>query len=180
MTWSSLLAISFALSMDAAAVALCNVMAAYKEPWSKLIWMPILFGFFQGLMPFFGYFAGQLVADFIGQYAEIIFSIVLAVIGIHMIKEGREIDESCSTNFLSLKPLIVQAIATSIDALVVGVSFGTAGVPIASTLVIGIVTFSVVGLSLIVGRRFGSALGSKAQVFGGFLLLLIAANSIFF
>lgn len=180
MTWLTLFTLALALSMDAAAVALCNVMAAHRDPWSRLMAMPILFGFFQGFLPFLGYFAGQAIADFVGAYAGLGVGLVLGVIGLHMIKEGLAGDASCPTQPLSLRLLLVQAIATSIDALVVGVSLGAAGVPLASTLVIGTVTFAVVTLALVLGRAFGAALGPKAQLFGGGLLLLLAVKSLFF
>lgn len=180
MTLLSIFTIALALSMDAAAVAVCNVMAAHREPWSRLMAMPVLFGFFQGFLPFLGYFAGQALAGIVGQYAGILMGLVLGAIGLHMVKEGLEADDSCPSQALSLRLLLVQAIATSIDALAVGVSFGAAGVPLASILLIGLVTFAVVTLSLFLGRAFGTALGGKAQVLGGLLLCGIALYALFF
>lgn len=177
MNFMTIFVIALALSMDAAAVAICNTMAAAQSPWRRLILMPLFFGFFQGFMPFLGYFAGDLLAGFVGDKGGIIVGIVLAIIGLHMIWEGREQGAHCDVNNLDLRLIGVQAIATSIDALAVGVSFGAAGVPLIATAFIGMITFVVVLLSIFLGKAFGRHLGNRAQLFGGILLVLVALKS---
>lgn len=171
--------IALALSMDAAAVTICNTMAAPHTPWRKLILMPVFFGFFQGFMPFLGYFAGDMLSGFVGDKGGIIVGIVLGLIGLHMIRESFEQGDSCDIRQMDMRLLLVQAVATSIDALAVGVSFGAAGVPLIATVLIGVVTFIAVLLAIMLGKAFGQHLGNRAQILGGVLLLLVALKSFF-
>ena len=119
-----ILLIGVGLSMDAAAVTIANVLGDAGIPRRKVFAMAGAFGLFQGLMPVFGFFAGSLFADFISRYAGFVTLIVLGVIGISMIKESfSHKEESEAPKALTPKILLVQAIATSIDAFAVGVSF---------------------------------------------------------
>lgn len=179
MSTTALFFVALALSMDAAAVTVCNAMASAHTPWRRLIMMPILFGFFQGFMPFLGYFAGDALTAFVGNVGGIIVAIVLSLIGLNMLREGLHPDAECPTRPLSMRLLLVQAITTSIDALAVGVSFGAIGIPQSSAILIGFVTFAVVLAAVFVGRSFGQHLGNKAQLFGGILLILVAIRSLF-
>lgn len=143
--------------------------------------MPLAFGFFQFLMPVVGFVLGQLVSDFITQYAGIITFAILGFIGGKMIwdafheEEGEEAPESDTHHACTL----FQAVATSIDALAVGVSFAALEVNVlTSSGIIGITTALTCIVALSIGKRFGSALGEKVTIIGGAVLILIGLKSL--
>ena len=178
MGFFGLFLIALGLSMDAFAVAITNGML-YKRP--RLLLTALFFGGFQALMPFLGYYAGSLFEKIITQYAGIISFVILAFIGGKMVYEGLSKHDSAKTVGLSPSAgsLLLQAIATSIDAFAVGVSFVALNVNIFSTvLLIGITTFCCTLAAGLLGQRFGKMLGSKAEVFGGAILLAIAVKSL--
>ena len=180
--WEILL-IGVGLSMDAAAVSMTNTMIYTRLSRQKLLAIPVFFGFFQGLMPLLGYYTGFLFSDFISRYAGIIGLLILGVIGGKMIKDGicDDPEESfCSASGLTYRMLFFQAIATSIDAFAVGVSFAASGANIAlSASLIAVTTFVCSLLALFVGKRFGNMLGSKAQILGGVILIAIGIKGMF-
>ncbi|MDR0500024.1 MAG: manganese efflux pump MntP family protein [Coriobacteriales bacterium] len=168
----------------------------FKVALSKLS-MPLVFGVFQGIMPMIGFFAGSFFAVLVDAYAGIIALVILAIIGGKMIFEGlksmrnqsgHEISclEQCNfkdSRDYKIKPLelFAQGIATSIDALIVGVGFAISGADIfAASAIIAATTFICCTFALAIGRRFGVLLGDKTQVFGGILLVLIGIKSCFF
>lgn len=171
-----LLAIS--LSMDAFAVALCKGLALKKIDLKSCAIVGLWFGVFQGLMPLLGYLLGSTFADKINSIDHWIAFVLLALIGGNMIKEsfnkGKE-NVNCS---LGAKAMLVMAIATSIDALAVGVSFAFTDfepdwfVYIAFTL-IGIITFSLSSIGVKIGNIFGTKYKSKAEFAGGLILILL-------
>ena len=177
---------AIALSMDAFAVSVCKGLAMKRVCFKQMLIIGIWFGGFQALMPLIGYFVGHFFKDLMEStggvfenYISIITSsiafILLSVIGIIMIKEAlskEEKEESCSINF---KTMIVLAIATSIDALAVGVSYGLLPniniyVAISS---IGIITLALCMLGAKIGSIFGAKHKSKAELAGGIILVLM-------
>ena len=125
--------------------------------------MPIAFGLFQGIMPIFGFYLGALFSGFIEKYAGVISLVILGVIGINMIREG-----------------ILPAVATSIDAFAVGVSFAAQGVEIfMSALIIAVTTFLLSLIAVIIGEKAGERLGSKAEILGGIILIIIGVKALF-
>lgn len=173
-----ILVIAIALSMDAATVAICNTMAAHQSSWRRLMLMPLFFGFFQGLMPFIGYFAGAALQNVVGSIAPFLVAAILGALGLKMLYDARHPEDDACPLELDLRLLSLQAVATSIDALAVGVSFGTLGVPLTATVVIGLVTAAVVALAVLLGKSVGARLGNKALYIGGVLLLLVAFKSL--
>lgn len=171
-----LLAIS--LSMDAFAVALCKGLALEKINLKYCAIVGLWFGAFQGLMPMLGYFLGSTFADKITSVDHWIAFILLAIIGSNMIKESLEKDEEKVNDSLGFKTMLIMAIATSIDALAVGVSFAFTDfepdwfVYIAFVL-IGIITFTLSSIGVKIGNIFGTKYKSKAEFAGGLILILL-------
>lgn len=196
MTITELVLLGLALSMDAFAVTISNTFIYQGNSRARNILMPIAFGLFQGLMPCIGYILGRLVSDVISQYAGIITFAILGFIGAKMIwdalheeaeKDEESVQEGSSGNsaysgqILTLPVLTLQAIATSIDALAVGVSFAALSVNVAFAAgTIALTTALTCGIALVIGKRFGNALGERATIIGGIVLILIGLKSLLF
>ena len=175
-----IIGIGVGLSMDAVAVSLSNGMVYPNMKRTRKLAMPIFFGVFQALMPLIGYFAGGVFASLIERFAGIVIFIILGIIGGHMIWEGfhPDADEQSCPQF-TLGVLISQAIATSIDAFAVGVGFSAIQVEIFSAIgMIGITTFVLSGLAVLLGRVIGGVLENKAEILGGVILVLIGVKSL--
>ena len=172
--------LGLALSMDAFAVTVSNVFAHRGLSRGRAMLMPVFFGAFQGLMPLLGFFAGSLVAEVIERYAGIVAFVILGFVGGKMIWDAfHEEDGDVDDKTLTVGSLFVQAIATSIDAFAVGVSFVGMGVePLSASGIIALTTFVCTCLALLVGRTFGSKLGEKATVVGGVVLILIGIKAL--
>lgn len=196
MTITELVLLGLALSMDAFAVTISNTFIYQGNSRARNILMPIAFGLFQGLMPCIGYILGRLVSDVISQYAGIITFAILGFIGAKMIwdalheeaeKDEESVQEGSSGNsaysgqILTLPVLTLQAIAISIDALAVGVSFAALSVNVAFAAgTIALTTALTCGIALVIGKRFGNALGERATIIGGIVLILIGLKSLLF
>ena len=194
MTITELVLLGLALSMDAFAVTISNTFIYQGNSRTRNILMPIAFGLFQCLMPCIGYVLGHLVSDVISQYAGIITFAILGFIGTKMIwdalheeaekdeefaQEGSSSNSVHSGQILTLPVLTLQAIATSIDALAVGVSFAALSVNVAFAAgTIALTTALTCGIALVVGKRFGNALGERATIIGGIVLILIGLKSL--
>lgn len=164
-------------------VTICNLVANPRISNSRALLMPLFFGLFQGLMPALGYFAGSLAASFIDQYAGIIALVILGFIGGKMIWEGLhpDPDDQNSADHISLASILLQAIATSIDAFAVGVTLVSAKVPILLVAaIIALCTFALCSVMVVVGRKLGERFGAYAQVVGGIILVLIGLRAFFF
>lgn len=165
------------LSMDAFAVSVTNGMC-YKLPLVKnALYSGLAFGLFQGLMPLVGYYAGHSFAQVVERYVHWIALILLCFIGIKTIigavKEARN-PEKVSERIFSFKTLGVQAVATSIDAMAVGVSLGFMNVRLwLSVSMIAVITFVVSFSGVIIGRKFGQLFKEKAEILGGLILIII-------
>lgn len=176
-----ILLIGVGLSMDAAAVTIANVLGDAGISRRKIFAMAGAFGIFQGLMPLFGFFAGSLFADFISRYAGLVTLVVLGFIGISMIRESLSHGEEDEAPKLLTPKLLVQAVATSIDAFAVGVSFCAAGADIFTAApIIAATTFFFSLLAAKLAKRFGHLLGERAEAFGGVILVLIGIKAMFF
>ena len=168
--------IGVGLAMDAFAVSICKGLAMRKMNYRQAIIIAGFFGVFQALMPALGYLLGTTFANKIAIIDHWIAFILLALIGLNMIKESRETDEceTCQDESLDLKELLMMGIATSIDALAVGITFAFLKVEILqATLIIGITTFVLSLIGVVIGNMFGSRFKSKAELTGGCILILI-------
>lgn len=175
-----LILLAIGLSMDAFAVSIGNGLAMPKLKVKKALLIALAFGVFQAVMPLAGYFLDSAFADIIRQADHYIALVFLGFIGGKMIydgikelvdkKKGKETEEK--NDNLSLGKLLIQAVATSIDALVVGVSFAAMDVQIVpAVLSIGVITFVISFAGVCMGKKVGELLGSKAEIFGGLILV---------
>ena len=177
-----LLLLAVGVSMDAFAVSICKGLAMKKATVKGCMTCGLWFGGFQALMPTLGFFLGTLFAEAIEAIDHWVAFVLLAIIGINMLKEAVDKQEcGCCEEHnadLSVKTMFVMAVATSIDALAVGISLAMAGnVNIwLAAIFIGICTcgFSAVGVKI--GNVFGSRFEKKAQLAGGVILILIGPN----
>lgn len=174
--------IGIGLSMDAAAVSVTNGMV-YRVGRDKKIMMPVFFGLFQGLMPMLGYYTGGVFSTWLVRYSGVIIFLIFAYLGIGMLKEGLSHESQIKKEpaEMTYRVLLMQAIATSIDAFAVGIAFCAMEASIwFSAAVICVTTFLISAASVLLGKKFGEALGKKAEVFGGSILLLLALKALLF
>ena len=179
-----LLLLAVGVSMDAFAVSICKGLAMKKATLKASMTCGLWFGGFQALMPTIGFFLGTLFADAIQAIDHWVAFVLLGIIGYNMLKEafGKEEDCGCGEEEqnadLFVKTMFVMAVATSIDALAVGISLAMAGnvnIWLAAAF-IGICTcgFSAVGVKI--GNVFGSRFEKKAQLAGGLILIVLGLN----
>lgn len=170
-----ILLIGIGLSMDACAVSMTDGMCYRGLKKIQALYIAIAFGLFQGIMPLIGFYAGSLFAEQISGFDHWIALALLSVIGGKMIWDGfHHANGECSLKPFSFGILLVQAIATSIDALAVGVSFAAAKVDIyAAVSVIAATTFIISIVAIYIGKKIGDKLNSKAEIFGGTILVII-------
>ena len=165
-----LLAVS--LSMDAFAVAICKGLALDKVSLKNAAIVGIWFGAFQALMPALGWLLGSAFEQYIVSFDHWIAFFLLGLIGFNMIREALSKDEEPADCSLCCKAMLPLAIATSIDALAVGVTFAFLQVRIIPAVsFIGITTFLMSALGVAVGARFGGKFGNKAELAGGIILI---------
>ena len=170
---AELLVIAVGLSMDAFAVSICKGLSVQKLKPGYIFQVGIWFGGFQALMPVLGYFLGVSFAGFVGSVDHWIAFVLLGIIGGHMIKESthKEEDYNVAPDF-SVRTMLAMAVATSIDALAVGVSFAFLKVNIwEAVLIIGITTALFSGVGILIGNFFGARWKSKAELTGGIILV---------
>lgn len=174
--------IGVALSADAMSVTVCNLLANSNMKRSSALSMPIVFGLFQGIMPAAGYFAGSFAASIIEAYAGIVAFVILAFVGGKMIYDGVHDDgELDQEEGFSWSMLLLQGVATSIDAFAVGISFVAEQAPVVQcSCIIALCTFVLCCIMLVVGRKLGVLLGQKAQIIGGIVLVLIGLKALLF
>lgn len=166
--------IGISLAMDAFAVSICKGLTIKKNIIKKGIIIGIYFGIFQGLMPLTGYILGNTFEKLITGIDHWIVLIFLSVIGFNMIKDSLKKEKENYDDKIDLKTMIPFAIATSIDALAVGITFSFLKVNIISTvLLIGIITFIICFIGVIIGSKFGNKYEKKSQIVGGIILILI-------
>ncbi len=180
MSLIELFIIAVGLSMDAFAVSICKGLSLGKIKIRHMLLAGIWFGGFQALMPAAGYYLGSFFADMITKYAHWVAFILLAIIGGNMIKESREEDCDCDADAaMDGKTMFLLAVATSIDAAAVGVSFAFLKVDIVSAvLFIGCITFICSAIGVKIGSLFGTRYKSKAELAGGIVLLVIGAKTL--
>lgn len=172
-----LLITAVVLSMDAFAVSVCKGLSMKKISMKSMCIVGLWFGSFQALMPALGYLLGSMFADVVNSVAHWIAFTLLAVIGLNMVKEAFSKEEDEADGSLAVKTMLMMAIATSIDAFAVGVSFAMLDVNIiAAVLFIGVVTFTLSAVGVKAGSIFGTKYNSKAQLAGGIVLVLLGVK----
>lgn len=174
MSLISLFIIAVGLSMDAFAVSICKGLAMQKINLRKAGIVGLWFGGFQALMPFIGYLLGSQFEQYITAIDHWIAFVLLGLIGASMIKEALSKEEECANDSLDCKTMFLLAVATSIDALAVGVTFAFLQVEIVPAVsFIGIITFTLSVVGVKVGNIFGTRYKSKAELAGGIILIVM-------
>ncbi len=170
--------IGVGLSMDAFAVAICKGLGMHRINYRHTLVIALFFGGFQALMPLIGYFLGSYLADLVNPIDHWIAFVLLAFIGAKMLVDAFKGDEgedaAQAQDKLDLKELLMLAVATSIDALAVGITFAFLEVNIwVAITVIGLTTFVLSLVGVAVGNRFGARYEKPSTVAGGIVLILI-------
>ena len=186
MGFGELLLLAIGVSMDAFAVSICKGLAMKKATLKAGLTCGAWFGGFQAIMPLIGFFLGYLFADAIEAIDHWVAFVLLGIIGVNMLKEAFSSECDCCEGHdadLSAKTMFVMAVATSIDALAVGISLAMAGLPIfgfdgifSAVIQIGLCTciFSTAGVKI--GNIFGGRFERKAQIAGGVILILLGTK----
>lgn len=165
--------------MDAFAVSVCKGLGMHRVNYAHALVIALFFGVFQGLMPVIGWLVGSAFAVYVTAVDHWIAFALLAFVGGKMLwdafhDEGEEEDDETSTQKLDLRELFMLAIATSIDALAVGISFSFLQIDIAAAaLIIGCTTFVLSLVGVVVGNRFGARFEKPSQIAGGIVLIAI-------
>lgn len=169
------------LSMDAFAVAICKGLATERVKPKHMIISGAWFGGFQALMPFIGYILGTTFEKYVTAFDHWIAFVLLGAIGINMIKESFSKEENSADCDFGFKTMLLMAIATSIDALAVGITFAL--LPdvniLAAVLFIGIITFAFSSTGVKLGSIFGGKYKSKAEFAGGAILAILGVKILF-
>ena len=168
--------IAVGLSMDAFAVSICKGLSVHKVTPGHALTAGLYFGGFQALMPLIGYFLGTQFESLIQSVDHWIAFALLALIGINMVRESRSESEELNASF-GPKSMLPLAVATSIDALAVGVTFAFLQVQIAPAVTfIGVITFALSCLGVKLGNLFGAKYRARAELFGGIVLILMGVK----
>ena len=173
---AEIILIGVSLSMDAFAVSVCSGLKMKRIDYKTASIIALFFGGFQAIMPVLGWALGQLFAKYVDKYDHYIAFLLLAFIGGKMVydalKDGGDGDDDYR---IDLKSLLVLSIATSVDALAVGVTFGmdpSVNI-VSSALIIGATTFAICMAGVVVGNVFGARWKNKAQIVGGIMLTIV-------
>jgi putative Mn2+ efflux pump MntP len=175
MSFISLFFIAVGLSMDAFAVSVCKGLSMRKIQWKYAILTGVYFGGYQAVMPLLGYFLGSQFKEAITSIDHWVAFVLLGIIGGNMIRESRE--EECPSPSFDVKTMTLLAVATSIDALAVGITFAFLQVSIVpAVLFIGGTTFVLSVAGVAVGNIFGIKYKTRAEVAGGIILILMGCK----
>ena len=183
----TLVLLAVGLSMDAFAVSVCKGLAIQKISLKDSLIVGVWFGGFQALMPFIGYILGIQFESYIDAIAPWVAFVLLAIIGGNMIREALSSEEETESNSLAVKEMFFMAVATSIDALAVGITFACVPVNIIATVglmsntiiacvLIGITTCIISMAGVKIGNVFGTKYKSKAELAGGGILVLLGVK----
>lgn len=166
--------IGFALAMDAFAVSICKGLSMKKIKWKSVFIIAFYFGLFQAVMPAIGYFLGSTFSSVVRRIDHWVAFVLLSAIGVNMIKDSNDNDFEKKNDEVDFKTMVVLAIATSIDALAVGITFAFFEVNLLlSIAIIGIITFSLSFFGVMIGNKFGDKFQNRAELAGGVVLIII-------
>lgn len=177
MTFLNIFLIAIALSFDAMAVSAVNGARHYRMSFKKAIQIAFFFGLFQLLMPLVGWVFGIGLEKIINKFDHWVAFLLLATIGVKMIFESFKSKDDKKNDIHNFKILLLLSLATSIDALVVGMTFGLLPVNIwFAVIVIGLTTFILSLGSIYIGKKCGETWSKKAEIAGGLILIIIGAK----
>lgn len=182
MEFLTVLLLGIALSMDAFAVSLCCGTNLHEKKFKTAVLIGFYFGLFQALMPLAGFKFGYMLEDMISAFDHWVAFGLLSIIGGKMLFEGIKTDPACkkSINVTKFSVVIALAVATSIDALIAGLSLAYMNMNIYTAIsIIGITTFIFSYFGVYLGERFSYKLGNKAEIIGGIILILIGIKTLF-
>lgn len=166
--------IGIGLAMDAFAVSICKGLSMKKMNWKNAIIIALYFGIFQAVMPVIGYFLGATFSNFVEKVDHWIAFILLSIIGGNMIKDSFDDEIEKRNDRIDIKTMILLSIATSIDALAVGITFAFFKPNVAfASAIIGIITFVLSLVGVKIGYKFGDEFQNKAELVGGIILIII-------
>lgn len=177
MSFLEILLISIGLAMDAFAVSVCKGLAMTKMNWKKAIIIGLYFGIFQAIMPIIGYYLGESFQGLVTSIDHWIIFGLLAFIGGNMIKEALDKEKQEVNDNINIKTMTILAIATSIDALAVGITLAFLEINLTLAVsLIGIITFTLSVIGVKIGNKFGAKYEKKAEFMGGVILILIGVK----
>ncbi len=178
MDFLSTLVIAFGLAMDAFAVSVASGVTITAMGLRQTVTIALSFGLFQGIMPVIGWLAGIGFREYIAAYDHWLAFVLLVAIGAKMIYESFQLEEDhCDEFCMTGGRLFLLSMATSIDALAVGLSFSLLNITILTpALIIGVVTFLLSYLGILLGRRVGHFFEKKIEIAGGIILILIGVK----
>ena len=182
--------LSLALAMDAFAVSVCKGLAIPRVTWRSPLLCALWFGAFQALMPLAGFWLGSRFEAVVHAYAPWIAFALLTLIGINMIRESRAEEDEKVSAALDVRTMFPLALATSIDALAVGITFAVVPPALCSAspsintlqaaLMIGVITGLLAASGLLIGKRCGTRFQARAEMAGGLILILIGFKTLLF
>nr|MCR5627957.1 manganese efflux pump MntP family protein [Lachnospiraceae bacterium] len=183
-----LLLLAVGLAMDAFAVSICKGLAVKKLTIKECMICGIWFGLFQGIMPFAGFLVGTGFEKWINIVAPWVAFILLSLIGINMVREAFSKEEDNEKDDFGFKTMFLMAVATSIDALAVGITFVAVPVKVLNTgkfqntlfavIIIALVTFIISAIGVKIGNMFGTRYKSGSEVMGGTILIFIGLKTL--
>ena len=178
MSFGQILLLAVGLAMDATAVAAARGCVAGGPRGSEVLWTSLLFGSAQALMPTIGWVLGASAGPWVTAVDHWVAFGVLAALGIKMLREASRFDQNDTAHRgVGLRVMLGLALATSVDALAVGLTLPLLGAPFALSIVtIGVVTTLLSAIGGVVGRRFGKMLGKRLDVFGGMVLIFLGCK----
>jgi putative Mn2+ efflux pump MntP len=169
--------ISIGLAMDAFAVSICKGLSMRTPSLKAMLIVGLWFGGFQGLMPIIGYFLGESLYQYISAIDHWIAFALLLLIGLNMIREALSGEEENVDADIGVKVMFLLAVATSIDALAVGISMAMEGADIfVDALIIGVITFAISVAGVKLGSVVGDRFSTKAQILGGVILIALGVK----
>lgn len=173
--------IALGLSMDAFAVSISKGLAMRSFRWKQAVMISLCFGCFQAMMPLIGYILGSQFSKIIQEWDHWVAFILLLLIGANMIREGfSEEQEEQVSDFINIKRLLSLGLATSVDALAVGISFAFLYVDIIEAVwIIGLTTFVISFVGVKSGHFLGRKFKSKAEIFGGLVIIIMGIKILF-
>ena len=172
-----LILIAIGLGMDAFAVSICKGISMQKMNWKKAIIIGLYFGIFQALMPVIGFILGKTFENLVTSIDHWIAFGLLLIIGIKMIIDAFKEDNISVNDSINWKVMVILAIATSIDALAVGITFAFLQVNLLLAVsIIGIITFILCVIGTKIGNNFGNKFENKAEILGGIVLIFIGVK----
>ena len=172
--------IGVSLSMDAFAVSLCKGLSMKELNVRSCLIIGLYFGLFQGIMPLIGYYLGETFESTITSIDHWATFIMLLIVGINMIRETLSNEVSTINDEIDFKTMIPLAIATSIDALAVGITFSFFEINIfASIILIALTTFTLSVIGTYIGNKFGSKYSKVSSIIGGIILIILGTKILF-